>query len=174
MTSLFSPPSDSARRLGSSGLAGQSKNHLLDYLAKDDNNDIIWKFKTIVLHQGHLTPKHHNYKGSTYNIMLEWENGETTMEPLQIIAKDDPVEFSMHDKDNGLLDTPGWKHFKSIEKRQKKFTRMVNQAKPRSHSTATTFKSGYQVARNYAEAVRLDKRYGTNFISFRIFSYLLY
>jgi hypothetical protein len=89
--------------------------------------------------------------------MVEWENGETTMEPLQIIAKDDPVTCH-YANDDGLLDTPGWKHFKSIAKRQKKFTSTVNQAKLRSHSTVTNFKSGYQVARNYAEAVRLDKR----------------
>jgi aerobic-type carbon monoxide dehydrogenase small subunit (CoxS/CutS family) len=35
---------------------------------------------------------------------------------------------------------------------------MVKHAKLRSYSTATKFKSGYQVARNFAEAVRLDER----------------
>jgi hypothetical protein len=130
-------------------------------LAKDDKNDIIWKFKRIVSHQDPLTPKHHNYKGSTYNVMVEWENGDTTMEPLQIIAQDDPVTCAIYAKNNGLLDTPGWKHFKSIAKRQKKFTRMVNQAKLRSHSTVTKFKSGYQIARN-VEAVRLDERNGNS------------
>jgi hypothetical protein len=85
-------------------------NQLLDYLAKD-NNDIIWKFKHIVSHKGPLTPKHQNYKGATYNILVEWENGETTMEPLQIISKDDPVTCAIYANDNGLLDTPGWKHF---------------------------------------------------------------
>jgi hypothetical protein len=39
---------------------------------------------------------------------------------------------------------------------------MVNQAKLRSHRTATKLKSGYQVARNYAEAVRLDERNGNS------------
>jgi hypothetical protein len=94
--------------------------------------------------------------------MVEWANGETTMEPLQIIAKDDPVTCAIYAKDNGLLDTPGWKHFKSIAKRQKKFTRIVNQAKVRSHRTATKFKSGDQVARNYAASVRLDERNGNS------------
>jgi hypothetical protein len=98
-------------------------NQLLEYLAKDDNNDVIWKFKRITSHQGPLTPKHPNYKGSTYNIMVEWENGETK-ESLQIIAKDDPATCAVYAKDNDLLDTTGWKHFKSIAKQQKKFTRM--------------------------------------------------
>jgi hypothetical protein len=54
-------------------------NQLLNYLAKDDNNNIIWKFNCIASHQGPLTTKHPNYKGSMYNIMVEWENGETIM-----------------------------------------------------------------------------------------------
>jgi hypothetical protein len=58
-------------------------NQLLDYWEKDENNDFIWKFKRNTSHQCPLTPKHPNYKGSTYNIMVEWENGETTMEQLQ-------------------------------------------------------------------------------------------
>jgi hypothetical protein len=64
--------------------------------------------------------------------MVEWENGETAMEPLQLVAKDNPVTCAVYAKDNGLLDTLGWKQFKSIAKRQKKFTRMVNQAILRS------------------------------------------
>jgi hypothetical protein len=119
-------------------------NQLLDYLAKDDNNDNIWKFKSIASHQGPLTPKHPNCKGSTYNIMVEWEHGETTMEPLQIIARNNPVTFAVYAKDNGLLDTPGWNQFKSKSKQQKKFTRMVDQAKRRSYNTASKFKRGCQ------------------------------
>ena len=52
--------------------------------------------------------------------MVEWETGEITTEPLQIIAADDPVTYV---RDNNLLELPGWKRFKSIAKRQKKFTR---------------------------------------------------
>jgi Reverse transcriptase (RNA-dependent DNA polymerase) len=137
-------------------------NQLLDYLAKEDNNDIVWKFKSIILHQGPVSPTHPDYKGSMFNVIVEWENGETTAEPLQIIAKDDPVTCAVYAKENGLLNTPGWKQFKSITKRQKKFTRMVNQAKLRSYNTAPKFKNGYQVPRNYSEAVRLDERNGNN------------
>jgi hypothetical protein len=55
---------------------------------------------------------HRNYKGSTYNIMVGWDNGETTIEALQIIAKYDLVIFAVYAKDNGFLDAPGWKHYK--------------------------------------------------------------
>jgi hypothetical protein len=90
--------------------------------------------------------------------MVEWETGEITAEPLQIVAADDPVTCAIYAKDNNLLDTPGWKRFKSIAKRQKKFTRMVNQAKLKSYSTSPKYKYGFEVPKNYAHAMRLDEK----------------
>ena len=46
--------------------------------------------------------------------MVEWENGETTTEPLHLIAADDPVTCAIYAKDNDLLDKEGWKRFKGI------------------------------------------------------------
>jgi hypothetical protein len=34
---------------------------------------------------------HPNYNGLAYNMKIEWENGEITNEPLNVIASDDPV-----------------------------------------------------------------------------------
>ena len=86
----------------------------MEYLAKHQQSDIVWKFKQIVSHEGTLTHNHPDYKGSNFNVLIEWENGEITSEPLQVIAKDDPVTCAIYAKENGLLDTPGWKQFKSI------------------------------------------------------------
>ena len=90
--------------------------------------------------------------------MVEWETGEVTSEPLQIIAADDPVTCAIYAKDNGLLDLPGWKKFKPIAKRQKKFTRMVNQAKLKSYSSSPKYKYGFEVPKNYAHALSLDAK----------------
>jgi hypothetical protein len=57
-------------------------NKMLDYLTKDEESDITWKFKHIVSHE---------YKGSQCNVLIEWESGEITNEPLKLIAADDPV-----------------------------------------------------------------------------------
>lgn len=133
-------------------------NQLLQYLSHDDENEVVWKFRRIVSHQGPLRPEHPDYKGSMYNVMVEWETGEVTSEPLQIIAADDPVTCAIYAKDNGLLDKPGWKKFKSIAKRQKKFTRMVNQAKLKSYSSSPKYKYGFEVPKNYAHAMALDAR----------------
>lgn len=135
-----------------------SYNKLLEYISKDEDSDVVWKFRRITSHQGPLKPDHHDYKGSSYNVMVEWENGEITAEPLHLIAADDPVTCALYAKDNNLLETPGWKRFRNLAKRQKKFTRLVNQAKLRSYNTAPRFKYGFEIPRNYEHAMRLDER----------------
>jgi Reverse transcriptase (RNA-dependent DNA polymerase) len=98
-------------------------NDLLGYLARDDESDIVWKFRRIISHQGPLRPDHKDHNGSTYNVMVEWETGEVTS-------------------------------------KEKKLTRMVNQAKLRSYNTAPRYKYGFEVPKNYAHALRLDERNG--------------
>src|SRR5687767_15601262 len=52
-------------------------NQVMDYLTKNDNNDIVWKFKDIIGHQGPLSKDHADYKGFSYIVTVLWENGET-------------------------------------------------------------------------------------------------
>jgi hypothetical protein len=63
-------------------------------------------------------------------------SGEITSEPLKVIAADNPVSCAIYAGENDLLDKPDWKRIKHIAKREKKFTRMVNQAKLMSYNTA--------------------------------------
>jgi hypothetical protein len=132
-------------------------NQLLEYLSRDKENDIVWKFQRIVSHQGPLKPTHPDYNGSSYNVLVEWENGETNKEPLQVIAKDNPVTCVIYAKDHGLLNETGWKQFKAIAKRQKNFTSMVNQANLRSFKNSTKFKYGFEAPKSYEQAVQLDE-----------------
>jgi hypothetical protein len=131
---------------------------LLVYLARDNENDIICKFKSIVSHQGPITSNHPDYNGSTYNLLIEWENGEITKEPLQVIAKDDPVTCAIYAKENGLLDLPGCKQFKRIARLQKKLTRMVSQPKRKSFTNAPKFKNGYKIPRTYKQVMQFDEK----------------
>jgi len=60
-----------------------SYNEILNYIEQqDDNSTKIWKFHHIMAHEGLLWPTDLSYKGSKYNVMIEWENGEITSEPL--------------------------------------------------------------------------------------------
>ena len=81
-------------------------NQLLDYLEKDESQlmeDAYWSFKDIIAHQGPLTKEDPHYKGSSYNVMIEWDTGETTYEPLSLIIQDDSITCAVYDKKHGLL-----------------------------------------------------------------------
>jgi len=124
---------------------------IMQHLEKDQEQEIFWRFKRILAHQGPLQPNHPDYKGSTYNVQVEWENGEITFEP---------VSCAIYARDHNLLDTPGWKRFRRDAKREKKFKRMVNQAKLRSFRTAPIYKYGFEIPRDYTHAVEIDRSNG--------------
>ena len=47
-------------------------NKMLDHITRDEENPVVWKFRRITGHQGPLKPDHPDYKGSLYNVMVEW------------------------------------------------------------------------------------------------------
>ena len=84
-----------------------SYNEILNYIQDGEGDSTVWKFHRIIGHQGPLTCTHPDYKGSTYNVQIEWENNEITFEPLGIIGKDDPVTCALYAKDMGVLKHQG-------------------------------------------------------------------
>ena len=79
-----------------------SYNQLMDYIQKgtdaEEDPDSLFKFRDIVAHQGPLESTDPNHKGSKYNVMVEWESGEVTYEPLTLISKDDPITCAVYAK----------------------------------------------------------------------------
>ena len=61
-----------------------------------DNPEFAWVFKDVIGHQGPLRPTHPEYKGSSYNVLVQWEDGSETYEPLDVIIKDDPVSVAKY------------------------------------------------------------------------------
>ena len=69
-----------------------SYKQVLNYLEKAQQEDnSLYKLRVITNHHGPLKPSDPSYNGSLYSAMIEWETGEITEEPLNIIAQDDPV-----------------------------------------------------------------------------------
>ena len=75
-------------------------NKIINFLQRDQVQEKghIWEFQRIAGHQGPLTSRHLDYKGSGYSMLVEWENGETTHEPLWMMYKDDPVTLAQYAK----------------------------------------------------------------------------
>jgi hypothetical protein len=61
----------------------------LDYLYKDADNDMVWKYPCIASNQGLSVPDNPDYKVYKFMLMREWENGWVTAE-LKLKARDEP------------------------------------------------------------------------------------
>ena len=97
------------------------------------------------------------HKGSKYNVMVEWESGEVTYEPLTLISKDDPITCAVYAKKHDLLDTTGWKHLKRYAKTSRRLIRAVKQSRIRQVRASARYLHGFQVPKDYNDAMRLDQ-----------------
>ena len=111
----------------------------------------------IVDYRGRIKPSNPDYKGSSWNIKVSWENREVACKSLlSILAKSDPVSCAIYGKDNNLLHLPGWTRFKRLAKRQKKLIHIANQAKLQSFRTRPMYKLGVLVPRSHQHAMEID------------------
>ena len=138
-----------------------SYNQLMDYIQKgtdaEEDPDSLFKFRDIVAHQGPLESIDPDQKGSKYNVMVEWESGEVTYEPLALISKDDPITCAVYAKKHDLLDTTGWKHLKRYAKTSNKLIRAVKQSRIHQVRASARYHHGFQVPKDFNDAIRLDK-----------------
>ena len=138
-----------------------SYNQLMDYIQKgtdaEEDPDSLFKFRGIVAHQGPLESIDPDQKGSKYNVMVEWESGEVTYEPLALISKDDPIACAIYAKKHDLLDTTGWKHLKRYAKTSNKLIRAVKQSRIHQVRASVRYQHGFQVPKDFNDAIRLDK-----------------
>ena len=69
----------------------------------------IQTFKSILDHQGPLKCHDPKYKGSRWNILVDWDDSTQTWEPLNIIGKHNKITLAKYANDDDLLSKPGWK-----------------------------------------------------------------
>ena len=138
-----------------------SYNQLLEHLENAQDHDMgmdqeLYKFRAIIGHHGPLLASDPDWKGSKYNVQVEWETGEITFEPLSIIAADDPVTCAAYAKEHDLLALEGWRRFRSLAKKDKVLARAIKQSKIRQVRRSQTYMFGYLIPRNYMEAMQFD------------------
>ena len=110
-----------------------SYNQLFEHLENAQDHDMgmdqeLYRFRAIIGHQGSLVASNPDWKGSKYNVQVQWETGEITFEPLSIIVGDDPVTCAAHAKENDLLALEGWRRFRSLAKKEKVLARAIKQS----------------------------------------------
>ena len=135
-------------------------NKLLDYIEESQivedplnkQNQAI----AITSHQGPFKIGQIGYKGSTFNITVQWDDRDITSEKLATIAQEYPMLCATYAKKHKLLNQPGWKHLRRYLKTNKKITRMIKKAVLRQGRRPPKFKFGFQVPRDYKEAMTFD------------------
>ena len=143
-----------------------SYNQLMEYLEdKTDNGpleDGLYRFKSIKDHKGPYTSSDPEYNGSSYNLLIEWETGEHTWEPLSNIIASDPYTCAIYAKEHDLLNTPGWKLLKRHARTARRLIRTLKKSKYRQAKASRKYKHGWEVPRDYAHALQLDIQNGNN------------
>ena len=143
-----------------------SYNQLMEYLEdKTDTGpleDGLYRFKYIKDHKGPYTSSDPEYNGSSYNLLIEWETGEQTWEPLSNIIASDPYTCAVYAKEHNLLNTPGWKLLKRHARTARRLIRTVKKSKYRQARASRKYKHGWEVPRDYAHALQLDIHNGNN------------
>ena len=102
-------------------------NHIHGEHSDLEDGEVHWRFRRILAHEGPPTHWDKNHKRYAFNLLVEWETGEQTMEPLNLVTGDDPVTIAKHAKEHNMLDTNGWKRLKRTAKKDKVLNRLVNQ-----------------------------------------------
>ena len=87
--------------------------------------DVKYDLEQILKHEGPLRPSDDGYKGCKWNVLVKWSTGEETWEPLNIFAQITPVTCASYAKRHDLLNTPGWKRFKSHDLRMRRLNVMI-------------------------------------------------
>ena len=106
-----------------------SYNQLMEYL--EDITDTgqlengLYRFRCIKDHRGPYNPSDSEYIGSSYNLLIEWETGEMTWEPLSNIIASDPYTCVVYARKHSLLNTPGWKLLKRHARTARRLVRSL-------------------------------------------------
>ena len=116
----------------------------------------LFKFRTIIGHQGPLAASDPDWKGSKYNVQVEWETWEITFVPLSIVATDDPVTCTAYAKEHDLLAVEVWDRFRNLTKKDKVLARAIKQSKIMQVRRSQTYMFGHLIPRNYMEAMQFD------------------
>lgn len=144
---------------------------ILDYIQwnHEEQVGIYWKFWQIIRHQK-VNRGDKDYKWSSWNLIIEWEDGEQSKQPLTLSFADAPYEFAEYALKKNLLYTDEWcccqcyatkrnqfdldtKHFQANLRYVK---RKIYNTKVKSYNEAMKFKYGAQVTKNYLEACQLN------------------
>ena len=127
-----------------------SYNQLMEYLEDTldtgQTEDGLYKL-------GPYSPSDPEYFGRSYNLLIEWETGEMTWEPLSNIIADDPYSHAVYAKKFNLLSIQGWKQLQRYARTAKRLIRTLKKSKYRQAKATKRYNHGFDFPRDDAHAL---------------------
>jgi len=125
-------------------------NQMRDHVEQSIMKEGFFEYLEITDFRPKLTKKGKPFKSPKWEVLLRWDDGSTTWEPLEAIADSDHAACALFASDktyNGerLVDQPGWQRFKRLAGRKKKLYRLINQAKLKSNRARPMYQYGVKV-----------------------------
>ena len=126
---------------------------IIDNLNKELEEDIErWTYDDV---------SDHRWKKGNLEVLIKWDTGEMSWEPIQMIKRDDPITLMKYAKEKGLLGKLEWRWVKRYVKNTKKLNRMYrNIHATKKKKRKIKYKFGIRVPRNLPEAYYLDQLNG--------------
>ena len=140
-----------------------SCSQLVEYNGQDNQEqateDVVFQFRDVVIHEGPFSSNNNpDYKGSRWNVLVDWETGEMIFEPPT------PTITIVYGKKHDVLNELGWKHFKHFVKISECLIQAAKQqSRIKQLSFFVKYNFGYpHVSQTHKEAIVLDKQNGKN------------
>jgi hypothetical protein len=129
-------------------------NELIEALNRPNEDDTErWTYDEIISHRSKkIGPNKYERQ-----VLIKWDTGELSWEPLLSIKKDDPVTLAEYARRKNLLEQTSWNWAKRFLKSAKSFKRYNKQMQlAKRKRRKTRFKFGQRVPRTIKEAQDLD------------------
>ena len=123
--------------------------NLLTRESEHPEDNRLWIFKKLL---------DHRKNGQQWNVLMKWEDGSESWEPLSIIWRSYPLTLAEYAIDNNLLHLDGWNCLWRYARNMKKLARLMIQVKLNSMNNALRIKFGFRIPRNHVEAMEFGSK----------------
>lgn len=131
-------------------------NEIMDFIDKKwnpDDNEQTFIFESVL--------DHRKGQNGRYEVLVKWQTGEETWEPLKEMIQADPVTLAKYAMEHDMLNTPQWKSLKrhAVET-TKRYLRTMRVFAYATKRNSEKYKFGVRLPNNYRHAERLDAENG--------------
>ena len=97
-----------------------------------------------------------NRSNSRYEVLINWEDGSITWDPMSVMRCNDPVYLVKYAHDNNLIYNHGWKQLSQYVNHTKKMNHIIKAAKDKQQSNKVKIKFGVKIPCDHKEAMIFD------------------